>query len=134
MAEILFIKQTMLKTYLTEQAALSFAPGVSDCAMFCLDWLGKITGDTSFKQAYVYRTERDGRAFGALRDLADNAAAHYGLSATSTPQAGDVALLNAGTFGHVCAIRTASNRWAFRAKHGIELHRATADIIRCWRV
>lgn len=133
MAEIL-IKTQLLNTYLNEQAVHIYRPGISDCAMLCLNWLETLTQDTGFKDRYHYQTEDAGKAFGSLKTLAEEAAAYYGLKKTTSPQAGDVAVLDAGGFGHICAIRTASGKWAFRAKEGVNLYRLKAAVISCWRV
>lgn len=128
-------KEEALAAFLRRALHEPFVWGRQDCALWSASWIGEFRGTdpaAHFRGRYstALGCSRLLKREGGLETIACRLAAISGLVATSSPEPGDVGIINT-IIGPALTIRTASG-WAWKAKRGVSIVPATAVV--AWSV
>lgn len=137
MAHLSALRAARLGAFLEAAARTPFAWGEDDCCLFLANWARALGyPDPAAHLRGRYRTERGcrrvlARAGGVAAVVAD-CAGRAGLVATTTPQAGDVGVVEADTANGVRALGglCLGRRWAMRAEAGLVV--ASPRVLAAW--
>lgn len=130
------VPATALADYLRRGAALPFAWGSCDCALWACAWVQERRGvDPLAAFRGTYEDEAGARRItephGGLANLMAAACALAGLERTGAPRLGDIGIV--GTLlGPTAVIACEGRRWAGKGERGVWVLRAAPTM--AWRV